>query len=122
VVTYERLLTEPKKLQAALWVLGSQGWEDLLVWFQAERQEHLEASVDSDDPVHQESHRTIAKWLKSFITQGTEDLRAMVETEPDASEEDQYMEFDSTGGQEPGPEGPNGSGPEDGSPRGIHQG
>jgi len=80
--------------------------------------------VDSDDPETRESHRTIAKWLKSFISQGVEDLRAMVETPLDPADkgEEQYMEFDSTGGQETGPEGPNGSAQDDGSPRGIHQG
>lgn len=33
-----------------------------------ERQAHLEASVDSDDPAQREFHRTIAKWLKNFLT------------------------------------------------------
>jgi hypothetical protein len=69
----------------------------------------LERSVDSDDPITQESHRTIAKWLKTFITQGAEDLRAMVETDLPANEGDeQYMEFDSDEGKS---EGPNGSDP-----------
>jgi hypothetical protein len=76
--------------------------------------------VDSDEPVVQESHRTIAKWLKTFIGQGTEDLRAMVEGKQDTSEpNDHYMDFDSEEGQEPFTE-PNSS--ESEPPRGIHQG
>ena len=118
VMTYERLLTEPKKLQAAILVLGTHGWEDLLVWLQAERQEHLERSVDSASAEDREGHRVIARWMKTFITQGTEDLRAMVETElADTAGDEQYMEFDSTEGQ---PESSNGSG--SGPPAGIHKG
>jgi hypothetical protein len=58
----------------------------------------LEASVDSDDLRHAESHRTIAKWLKTFITQGAEDLKMMekVQRTPPAAEDPGYMAHDST--------------------------
>jgi hypothetical protein len=56
--------------------------------------------------------------MKTYITQGAEDLRAMVETDQPSNEGDeQYMEFDSTEGQ---PESSNGSG--SGPPSGIIKG
>jgi hypothetical protein len=34
---------------------------------EAERQEHLEAMVSSDEPEDREAHRIIALWLKQFF-------------------------------------------------------
>lgn len=121
LVTYEQLLTEPKRLRQVVSVLGSQGWEDLEQWFLAERQAHLEASVDSDDPDAQTGHRVVARWLKHFLTIGKEELVSLerARREPSTQDgDDHYMDFDASTKQETG--GPNGSDPE--SPRGIHQG
>ena len=106
-MTYERLRNEPARLRKLVWVLGSQAWEDLEVWFQAERQAHLEASVEADDPGEREGHRIIARWLKHFLSIAKEALIDLEHSErnPVPEGDPEYMEYDS----DSNPEGSNGS-------------
>ncbi len=96
-INYEKLLGEPKKLRALVRVLGTDNWADLEQWFLAERQEHLELSVDSDDPGEREAHRVVAKWLKHFLTIAKDELRAADEAlrHPEPEPVTDYMPFDS---------------------------
>ena len=97
-INYERLLGEPKRLRALVRVLGTDNWADLEQWFLAERQEHLELSVDSDDPGERESHRIIAKWLKHFMSIAKDELRAadVAQRHPEPEPVTEYMPHDST--------------------------
>lgn len=101
-MTYERLQEELPKLRAAVLALGSQGWEDLEVWFQAERQYHLEALVDSDEPDRREYHRNIAVWMKHFITFTKEQLISIehADRNPVPAGDPDSMDFDSDSVQE----------------------
>ena len=96
-ISYEKLLAEPKRLRAVIRVLGTDNWADLEQWFLAERQEHLERSVDSDDPEARESHRTVAKWLKHFISIVKDELLATEEAHrhPEPEPVTDYMAHDS---------------------------
>ena len=95
--TYEQLLTEPVRLRRVVQVLRSQGWEELEEWFLAERQEHLERSVDSVDPAEREGHRTVARWLRHFLTVSKEYLMSSeaVGREVVPPGETEYMDHDS---------------------------
>lgn len=65
-----------------------------------ERQEHLEASADSDDMKKCEEHRVVARWIKHFITVVKQELvdwdEAVRHPEPPPTSE--YMDFDSESG------------------------
>ncbi len=94
---YEQLLGQPKKLRAVVRTLGTAGWEDLEQWFLAERQEHLERSVDSDNAEDREGHRVVARWLKHFIQVVKVELLAteLAERHPEPEPVTEYMPHDS---------------------------
>jgi len=66
--TLEAWLSDPDSLRRMAAALRLPEWEEMELFLQMERQAHLEESVDSDDPAQREFHRTIAKWLKNFLT------------------------------------------------------
>ena len=68
VVTYEMLLGDLPRLRRLVEVFRESQWEALEEWLQAERQQHLEASVEIDDDEVASRHRVIARWLKHFLT------------------------------------------------------
>ena len=106
-MTYERLQTESQKLRRVVSVLGSQGWEDLEVWFQAERQAHLESAVDSDDSEERDGHRIVARWLKHFLSITKEELVGLekADREPVPEGDPEYMDFDSDSQERPSSSG-----------------
>ena len=105
-MTYERLLAEPKKLRQVAYLLGSQGWEAMELWLQAERQVHLESLVDEDDPQKREAHRAIAKWINYFTTTAKDHLEDTdyAQRHPEPLSEPDPMPYDSEGQVPPGTE------------------
>ena len=67
------------------------------MWFQAERQAHLESAVDSDDPIAREGHGVVARWLKHFLSVTKEELVDLerAEREPVPEGDPDSMDFDS---------------------------
>ncbi len=98
-MTYAKLLVEPQKLHRIAWVLASQEWEALADLLQMERQDRLSRLEDSDDPAEQAACRSIAKWIKHFLTTAREYILDMDEAErhPEPSGETDSMPFDSDG-------------------------
>ncbi len=96
-MTYERLLVEPAKLHRIAWALKSQEWEALEEFLQMERQARLSRLEDSYDPDEQRACRSIAKWIKHFLTTAREDILASdnAERHPEPSGDPNYMAFDS---------------------------
>ncbi len=73
--------------------------EELL---RAERQEHLEQAVESEDVDQREAHRIVSRWIKRFLEQVVDEIRALDEEErhPTVDPESmslEYMEHDSEG-------------------------
>ncbi len=98
-MTYAKLLVEPQKLHRIAWVLASQEWEALEELLQMERQALLELLEDSNDPDQREACRSVAKWIKHFLTTAREYILDMDEAErhPEPPGETDSMPFDSDG-------------------------
>ncbi len=105
-MTYERLRDEPQKWRRLAWALKSQEWEALAEFLQMERQDRLSRLEDSDDPDEQRACRSIAKWIKHFLTTAREHILDVDEADrhPEPESNPDYMAYDSEGGTSP--EGP----------------
>ena len=106
-MTYERLQQEPQRLRRVVSALGREGWRDLEVWFQAERQAHLESAVDSADAETRDGHRVVARWLKYFLSIVKEELVDLekADREPVPEGDPGYMDFDSDSTERPSSSG-----------------
>ena len=94
-VTYEMLLGELPKLRQLVEVFRENQWEALEEWLQAERQWHLEGSVDTDDEEVARQHRVVARWLKHFLSVVKESLIDATKAKPpseDESDSSPYVE------------------------------
>ena len=94
-MTYEMLLGELPKLRQLVEVFRDSQWEALEEWLQAERQEHLERSVDVDDEEVARQHRVVARWLKHFLSTVKESLVDAAKAKPpstDESDDSPYVE------------------------------